>query len=94
MFAYVYFGFINPGMTELLFQAEVAKLENQGMSPEQIDRAEQFMREMVSPGVMTIFQSIGGFLITVVLSLIVAIFYKNRALAPSSGDPAPPILPA
>ena len=94
VFAYLYFAFINPGMTEVLYQAELAKLEAKGLSPEQIDRAEQFMRKMLSPGIVTVFQSIGGFLITVVLSLIIAIFYKNRAHVPDSGDRAPPVLPA
>ena len=49
IFAYLYFGVINPGMTDLLFQAEVAKMEDKGVSPEQIDQAERFMRKMMSP---------------------------------------------
>lgn len=93
VFAYLYFGFINPGMTEVLYQAEVAKLEDKGLSPEQIDRAEQFMRKMLSPAIVTVFQSIGGFLITVVLSLIIAIFYKNRAVVVGTDDRPPPALP-
>lgn len=94
VFAYLYFGLINPTMTDVLYQAEVAKMEDKGLSPEQIDRAEQFMRKMLSPGFMAVFQSIGGFLVTVVLSLILAIFYKKRALAPASADRSPPVLPA
>lgn len=94
VFAYLYFAVINPSMTEVLYQTEVAKMEDKGLPPEQIDRAEQFMRKMLSPGIMTVFQSIGGFLVAVVLSLIVAIFYKNRTLAPGSTDRSPPVLPA
>jgi hypothetical protein len=94
VFAYLYFAVINPTMTDVLYQAEVAKMEDKGVSPEQIDQAERFMRKMMSPGIMTIFQSIGGFLITVVISLIMAIFFKTRVLAPDSSDRSPPVLPA
>jgi len=89
VFAYVYFVFINPQMSEVVYQVQVAKMEAKGMSSDQIDRAEPMMRKMMSPVAMTIFQTIFGFLASVVLSLILAIFVRNRSVDITSGETPP-----
>lgn len=88
LYSYCYFSFINPHVTDVIYQAQVAKMEAKGLSPEQIERAEPMMRKFMSPVVMTI----SGFVITLlfntVLSLIIAAFLKNR---PAGAQAEPPV---
>jgi hypothetical protein len=78
VFAYIYMAFLNPELGNIIYETQVAKMEAQGMPQEQIDAAERMMRMMMSPGMMTLFQTIAGFLWAVVLSLILAIFFRQR----------------
>jgi hypothetical protein len=91
VFAYIYFAFLNPGMADVLYDMQVAKMEEQGSSTQQIESAEKMMRVMLSPAAMSIFQTISGFLMTTVIALVVAIFFKKRAALPY-GSPVPPPL--
>lgn len=81
IFAYIYLAFLNPELSDVMYDMQIAKMEDQGLPPEQIDGAKRIMRTMLSPGMMTLFQTFGGFLWTVGLSLIVAIFYKRRPVS-------------
>lgn len=91
VFAYIYFAVLNPDMSDVIYETQVAKMEEKGMPADQIDQAEPIMRKMLSPVMMTVFQSVMGFISGVVLSLIVAIFYKRRST--ESGMPgSPPVL--
>ena len=92
VFAYVYFVYLNPNMPEVIYQTQVAKMEAKGMSADQIERAEPMMRKMMSPVMMTAFQSIGGFVWTVLLSLIIAIFFRRRASGSELNPELPPAL--
>jgi hypothetical protein len=87
IFAYIYLAFLNPEMPNVMYEMQIAKMEEKGTPPEQIEAAEGMMRTMLSPGVMTLFQSIVGFLWTVILSLIIAIFYKSRPATLQSEPP-------
>jgi hypothetical protein len=89
IFAYIYFKFLNPGMAEVMYDMQVAKMEQQGLSSQQLEGAEKVMRMMLSPAAMTLFQTFSGFLITVVIALIVAIFFKRRTTLAAE---APPVL--
>lgn len=75
---YVYFAFINSNMSEVIFQAQVAKMEAKGMTADQIERAEPMMRKMMTPAIASIFSSVGGFVFNVILALIIAIFVRSR----------------
>jgi hypothetical protein len=87
IFAYIYLAFLNPEMANVVHEMQVAKMEQKGLPPEQIEAAERMMRSMLSPGMMTLFQTIAGFLWTVGLSLIIAIFYKRRSATLQSEPP-------
>ncbi len=78
VFNYCYFAFINPGFTDVVFQAQVAKMEAKGLSATQIEQAEPIMRKFMSPVAMTISGFIIGLVANTVLSLILAAFLKNR----------------
>jgi hypothetical protein len=89
--AYIYFAFVNPGFNEIVYQAQVAKMEAKGMSSAQIEQASGMMRKMMSPVVMVIFQVIAGAVWSTILSLIVAIFFRNRPAAAYAAEPNTPV---
>ncbi len=88
---YVYFAFINPHMTEVIFAAQQAKMEARGLSATQIANAEPMMRKMISPGISTCFQAIFGFIFSVIICLIVAIFFKNPKAGALGSEEPPPV---
>ena len=78
-------------MADVLYDMQMAKLEEQGSSSQQIEGAEKMMRMMLSPAVMSIFQTISGFLMTTVVALVVAIFFKNRPALQYGSQLPPPL---
>jgi hypothetical protein len=73
VFSYLYFTAINPGISDIFRQMQSAKMQAKGASEVQIDQALKFM----TPAVMCIFQAVGGFFFGTVISLIVAIFFRQ-----------------
>ena len=78
-FAYV--NFINPGISDLIVQAEIAKLEAKGLSGAQLEGAEKMIRVMTGPVAYTAMGFLGGFLFGTLISLVVAAFLKRPAAA-------------
>jgi hypothetical protein len=87
IFAYIYYSTLNPEVTNIMYEMEIAKMEAKGAPPEQIDAAKGMMGFMFTPAMATLMQSVVGFLATVVLSLIIAIFYKRRTTELQSVPP-------
>ncbi len=77
-FAYAYFGLINPGFSDLIYQSQVAALEAKGLSAAQIEKIEPMMRKWMSPVAMTLMQGFMGFVWSLLLSLILAAFFRKR----------------
>jgi len=78
-FGYLYFAVINPNMSEVLYQAQVAKLEAKGLPPARLEDAEKMMQRFFTPAVLTCFRVLGTFVWTLLLSLVVAIFFRKPA---------------
>lgn len=87
--AYLYFAVLNPDFSDVILQTQLAAMEARGMTPAQIDRAEPMLRKWMSPPVMTIMQGVSGFVMSVVLALIVAIFFRKRPAESSAGSEPP-----
>jgi len=81
----LYAAVINPGMREVIMEAEIAKLEDQGVPASAIEQAEGIMNFMTSPAMMAVSNVIAGFVFGFILSLIIAAFLKRAAI-----DIAPP----
>ncbi len=79
VFAYVYYAFINPGFTDLMIQAQTAKMEARGMSGDQLEKAEAMTKWMMSAGPASVMAFFYLFVLGVVLALIVAAFLKRPA---------------
>lgn len=85
IFLFVYASFINPDYQDVVVDSQIAKMEQQGIPPSQIDQAEGIMRTMSSPAMQAVFAVIMGALIGLVLSLIIAAFLKR----PATAEPPP-----
>lgn len=77
----LYSTLINPGFVDVIVQAQVAKLEEKGLSAAQIEGAEKMIRTMSSPGIQSVFSFFGGLLFGTLISLVTAAFLKRPAAA-------------
>lgn len=87
--AYLYFGLINPGFTDVIYAAQVAAMQERGMPAAQIEKAEPMMRAFLSPTAMAAMQFFMGLVWSTALSLIIAIFLRQRPAAPANAEPPP-----
>ncbi len=87
----LYVGVINPGFRDVVMEGEIAKLEAQGLTADQIAGAEKMMQIMTGPVAQAATIIIGGFIFGFLLSLIVAIFVRRPA--EETFDEPPPIQP-
>ena len=75
----IYMQVINPGMTDLMMQAQIAKWEAAGLSSARIDQAEGIMRKMMSAPIQAAFGFCFGMVFGTIISLITAAFLKRPA---------------
>ncbi|PTX97939.1 DUF4199 domain-containing protein [Opitutus sp. ER46] len=90
--AFVYFVIVNPNFSETLHELQIASLVDKGMSQSQIDAAAPMMRKMSAPIPMTIMQTVFGFIWSVILALIIAIFFRKPLRTAEVAVDAPPPL--
>ena len=76
---YLYFHVINPGINDVMMQAQIAKWEAAGLSSERIEAAEAFMRKMMHPGIQAAFGFIAATITGTVIALITSIFCRREA---------------
>lgn len=75
----LYMQLINPGFTDIIVQAQIAKWEAAGMSGARIEQAEGMMRKMMSPPIQATFGFLAGMLFGTIISLITSAFLKRAA---------------
>jgi hypothetical protein len=85
IYNYAYFAYINPRFSELLVEFQIMEMEAKNVPAAHIDAAMPMLEMFARPGVMSAMGLVGGFLILLVLSLILAAFVKNR---PVTAPPA------
>lgn len=73
---------INPGMTDVVVQAQVAQWEAMGMTSAQIENAENITRKMMNPGIQVVFAFVLGFIFNFVIALITSAFLKRSEVPP------------
>lgn len=86
---FLYFAVINPGFSEVIYQMQVEKMEAAGVSAAQMERIEPMVRKWTAPGILVVSQVLSGFMMGVVLSLIVAIFFRRRTSDVAAPMPPP-----
>ncbi len=77
LFAFLYWAVINPGISDIVVQSQVAKFEANGLTGDKLDNAEAMVRKMASPLPQAITALIFGLLFGLVISLIVAAILKK-----------------
>jgi hypothetical protein len=75
----LYFKFINPGMMDVIMQANLDKMEAQGMSGAKLEQAEKGMR-MMMPIMIPAFGFLASMFFGTVVSLITAAVLKRPAV--------------
>jgi len=76
---YLYMHIINPGLTDLMVQAQINKWEAMGMSSDRMEQAEKMMRKMMNPALQAVFGLVIGMIFCTIISLIAAAFLKRPA---------------
>lgn len=92
VFAYVYFAIINPQFPDILQQVQDTKLEAKGLSGSQLEAAERMAHRFLTPVPMTVFNALGTFVGGVIISLLVAIFFRRRELPVAAVEAPPPLV--
>ncbi len=78
IFNYFYQTFIDPSFTEKIKEAQLAAMEEKGMSSEQIDQAMGIMNMFSNPSMTIVFAILGSILVYFLVSLIVSAVQKNE----------------
>jgi hypothetical protein len=76
---YLYFGVIDPHFGDLMVQVQLDKLQARGVSGDQLDHAEHFLRIFSSPLAMTATGFISSMIFGAIVALIAAAFLKRAA---------------
>jgi hypothetical protein len=74
---WLYVSVINPAMTDIAMQAQVAQWEAAGMSASRIEQAEAMMRKMMHPAIQACFGFVFGMIFGTIISLVTAAFLKR-----------------
>jgi len=77
LFAFLYWAVINPGISDIVVQSQMAKFEANGLTGDKLDKAETMVRKMASPLPQAITALIFGLLFGLVISLIIAAVLKK-----------------
>ncbi len=76
---YVYFAVINPGLTDIIVQSQMEKMEAKGMSGVQLEQVEKVTRMMTKPPIQAAFGFLGGMFFGTIISLVTSAFLKKPA---------------
>lgn len=91
VFNYVYFAYINPHIRDVIMQMQLDQMTARGLSADQMDQYQNIAKKWLTPVALTISGLISTLIGYTIISLIMAIFMKNRA---ESGLTPPPVAPA
>jgi Protein of unknown function (DUF4199) len=76
---FVYFSYLNPGMCDLIEQAQIERLEAKGLGGAQLDQAQTMIHLMTKPPVLVAWTFFFIVVFGTILSLIAAAFLKRPA---------------
>jgi hypothetical protein len=78
----IYVTVINPDMTDVIIQAQIAQWEGMGMSSAQIENAENLSRKMMHPALQAVFAFFMSIFQGAVIALITSAFLKRSEARP------------
>ncbi|HKR07004.1 MAG TPA: DUF4199 domain-containing protein [Bacteroidia bacterium] len=77
VYTYLYVSVINPGFREYTLQKQIAKMEEKGMSQDEIDTAMHYTEKFMSPVMMSVFTFLGGMFFGMIIALIIAAIMRK-----------------
>lgn len=77
VFFYIYVKFVDSGFIDIIKEQQIAEMEKNGMSDEQIEQAMSFTETFMSPELLSVFAILGSVFFGFILSLIISAFTKN-----------------
>ncbi len=78
IFSFIYLNFVDSTVLQRQMDEARLKLEDQGMSDEQIDQAMQFSEMLTTPSMLFVFSILGTLFFAFILSLIISAFTKKN----------------
>ena len=78
-FNLLYSTMINPGLTEVILEAQTEKFEAAGMSADAAEKATAMVRKMMHPAVQSAIGFVMGLFFGTLVSLVTAAFLKRPA---------------
>jgi len=76
-FTFAYMKFIDPTIAEQMMKKAVEEMEKKGLSDDQIEKAMEYSKMFINPGVLFIVSLIGTIFIGFIFSLIIAAILKK-----------------
>lgn len=76
-FTYIYIKFIDSGFIDNIKDKQIEKMQEQGMSDEQIDQAMQFAGTFMSAEFILIMGIVGGVIMSIIFGVVISLFTKN-----------------
>jgi hypothetical protein len=76
-FTYIYIKYIDSAFIENIKDKQIEKMQEQGMSDEQIDQAMQFAGSFMSAEAMLVMGFVGGIIMAIIFAVIISLFTKN-----------------
>lgn len=86
---YLYSAVINPNFTDVMLQAQAAKLEEKGIPTDKIEQIQKATAVMMKPPVMAAMGFLSAMFFGTLVSLVAAAFLKRPALEDSADAPPP-----
>lgn len=83
VFMYLYIKFIDTGFIEMMEDKQMEAMQQQGLSPEQIDQAMKVASMFTTPEAIFVYALLGGIIVTVIIALIVTIFTQKNNPQPA-----------
>jgi hypothetical protein len=78
IFTFIYMKFFDPSIIDKAKDLQMAKMEEQGLSSEQIDQSMEIIKMFSNPGVLMVFSIIMYIIVYLIISLIVSVIQKNE----------------
>ncbi len=76
-FTYLYIKFVDTSFIDNIKDKQIEKMQEQGMSDEQIDQGMQFAAMFMSAEAILIMGIVGGIIMAIIFALIISLFTKN-----------------
>jgi peptidoglycan/LPS O-acetylase OafA/YrhL len=78
IFSFLYLTFIDNSVMERMKELQITKMEEQGLSSDQIEQSMEIMKKFSSPGMVMVFSMIGLIVVYFIISLVVSAVQKKE----------------